>query len=448
MRIWWLTIALGLSACSTRPVDYTPESPSTPAHWQGVGPAASVETDLLGLVGNTQLQPWLDTLLTDNPSLQVQLFELAEAGWTVAQTRAAQLPDISLGTDLGRERSASGGTSSNVGLALSSRWELDVWGRLADTTNAADLDRLALERDLQFARRSLAASFIKGWLGWVNAKQLLSNEQARRDNLVLTEEVIRKRYQSGLGSLQDLDTTRADLAQAVANVAAQREAVAAASRDLQQLLGELQPLENLPTDWPEIFFPAVDVPARVIGQRPDIMAAYQRIQAADARSVVAYKNLLPQFTLNLDVSRNGATAGELFEGDPLWSLLGQVTQPLFQGGRLRAELNSAQQRAAQAYWRYREQLVAALLEVEDGLSREQALKRQYVALERALHFARASQQHTEERYRLGLVSIQDLLAAKQTTFDTHSRLLQVALDRAGNRIDLGVALGLPIDKGA
>ncbi|MCG8428521.1 MAG: TolC family protein [Chromatiales bacterium] len=454
MRLWWCVVALvGLSACSSMPKSYTPQGPveSAPELWQGLTQEVTGKTDLLSLVPNTAIEPWLDKALVGNPGLRRMTLELAEAGWITRQERAGRLPNVSLVADASRKRETDTEkttTTTGYGLALSASWELDVWGRLADSQNASELDESALAADFLYAQRSLAANFIKRWLTWVNGKQLLAVEEERLKTLALNEMVVRRRYQLGLGSLQDLETARTDAEQAVANVAVQEESVAASQRQLQELLGVIQPINALLAQWPDIDFPRIELPAYSMGQRPDLIAAYQRIQAADKRSVVAYKNLLPGFTLSVDLTQNRASSGDLLTTDPGWLLLGSLTQPLFQGGRLRAELKAAEQRAGQAYWAYRESLLAALLEVEAGLSRERNLKRQYEALNQALTHAQTSQRQFEQRYRQGLASILDLLNAQQTTFDIRSRVLQVALDRANNRIDLGLALGLPIKKGA
>jgi outer membrane protein TolC len=324
---------------------------------------------------------------------------------------------------------------------------MDIWGRIADQINSGTLTLAAHSGELEFARRSLVANVLKSWLTWVNARQLLLNEQARLENLDFTTGIVTDRYASGLGKIEELDTARADLEQARASVALQTQRVFDAHLTLKQWLGNMQPISDLPQSWPQIAFPQVQLPGSALGHRPDLQAAYQRIQAADVQSQVAYKNLLPKFTINLDLSTVGQNPGDWFSGDPVWSLLGQLTQPVFNGGALKHEVEKAQLRAEQAYWSYRESLLAAFIEVESSLANEQALQKQYSALSKAHQHALASEQYVQQRYRRGLENIQSLLIAKRTTFDTNAQLLQATLSRATNRIDLGLALGLPIQQG-
>lgn len=443
-----LMILVGLSACGNVPVSYAPDDPveSVPHAWRGEVYVSGDKSDLLSLVTNTKLEPWLERALLKNPRLQRSMMELAEVEWITRQVGADRLPSVTFTGDAAREHQggSSGTTGNQYGLALATSWELDVWGRLANSHEAAKLDETALAADVVYAQRSLAASFIKNWLAWVNALQLLAVEQARFNTLNLNETVVRDRYLSGIGSLQDLETARTDAQEATARVAAQSQLVVATKLNLEQLLGGLGTVDDMPEQWPQVEFPNIELPAKSIGRRPDLIAAFNRVQAADKRSQVAYKNLLPGFKVNLDFTQSNISSSVLLSTDPGWLLLGQLIQPLFQGGRLRAELKAAEKRAGQAYWEYRETLLAALIEVEESLNQEFSLEQQYDSLSRAYQHAQTSQKQFEQRYRQGLANIQDLLSVQQTTFDVQSRLLTVALIRASNRIDLGLALGLPI----
>ena len=454
MQKWWLMALLGLSACSSVPTTHTPEAPTAvlPEQWRQSQSSVALDAgapDLLGLLAEVDVAPLVDLALKQNPNLKQTALRLAESGWITRQRAAERLPQVSLNQDVSRRRQVQGGKSldTNYSLGLNTSWEWDVWGRLADAEAAAELDQSALAADLLFARRSMAANVIKTWLGWLNARQRHEVENRRLAVLRLNQTIIEQRYRAGLGSLQELSTLRANVEQAVATADEIQQAAQQTERQLQQLLGQFEPPAAVPAQWPVIGMPSLVLPASALGQRPDLLAAFGRIRAADKRSSVAYKNLLPQFSLSLDLSLSEANGGDLLRADPAWSLLGKLSQPLFDGGRREAELEASKLRAEQAYWQYRERLLAAMLEVEKSLDNEQGFGRQQQALEQALQHAKASQDYFERRYRQGLVNILDLLSAQQTTFNIQSRLLQVQLSRVSNRIDLGLALGLPLRQG-
>jgi len=449
MRLSCLLGVLLLGACSSKPVSYTPEDQIKllPDAWATIADVTTNKTDLLNLVADTNIEPWIELLLHNNPALQIQMLEIAKANWQSQEVAAQSLPNLSLTTTANNKRQ-NGISDRNYTLALTSSWELDLWQKLANQHDASKLDTEIAKADFIYAQRSLAASFIKSWLTWVNAQQQLDNNQAQLKNLALTANLIQQRYITGLGKLQDLDTAQADQQELAADVAAQQTRLINASYNLQQLLGEFSLPHTLPNSWPQIEFPHITLPAQVVGQRPDLQAAYQKIRAADLRSQVAYKQLLPQLSLNLDLSKAAQNGANLLDADPLWTLLAQLTQPLFDGGKRQAQLQIQQQLAAQAYWSYREVLLNAILEVETALTQEQGLAKQYTALGQALQFAQLSEWQFEQRYQQGLTDIQSLLTAKRKTFTLQSRLLQVGLERALNRIDLGLALGLPVKHGA
>ncbi len=98
MRIWWVAVLLGLSACSNMPTGYAPQDPveTVPQLWQGLAKDVAGKTDLLSLVSNTAIEPWLDKALGENPGLRRTMLELAEAGWITRQAGADRLPNVSL----------------------------------------------------------------------------------------------------------------------------------------------------------------------------------------------------------------------------------------------------------------------------------------------------------------------------------------------------------------
>ncbi len=451
MRFWLIILTLCFAGCSRLPQKYTPEElpMDAPAHWTLVAPGIAGKHDLLSLVPTPDIDHWIDMALRDNPALRRSLLEVAEAGILTNQVKANQLPSIDLSIDAQREKNAaSQSTTNNFSASLTTTWEVDIWGRLRDQTLASEMDASAIEADFEFAKRSLAANVLKAWLSWLSAIKKLEVEERRFQTLLKNSEFVQERYVLGIGDILDLETSKSDSEQAKARVAGQLETVQTALRLIQGLTGSFKPLEGLPDSWTQVAFPSLILPAQVIGQRPDLRAAYRRIQAADALSSVAYKNLLPSFSLNLNINQSQPKLNELLTRDPGWLLLGQIIQPIFNHGRLKAELEASESRAHQAYWSYRELLVKAILEVEGSLSQEHSYAIQYASLESALHYAKSNQKEYENRYRQGLVSMLDLLSAQQSTFDVEVQLLDVALNRAVNRINLGLALGMPIKSGA
>jgi outer membrane protein TolC len=181
-----------------------------------------------------------------------------------------------------------------------------------------------------------------------------------------------------------------------------------------------------------------------LARRPDLQQAYREIVSAEYDARVAYKALLPSVSLELGLSGSGGEISDALFASPLWSLLGQLTQPLFDGGRLRAEAEIADLSAEQKYWAYRETLLNAVTEVENALSLEKSLQAQQIHIQQALESAERSSRMYTRKYRQGLSTLLELLQIQEETYDLESQLTQLTYQRLSNRITLGLALGLGV----
>ncbi len=196
--------------------------------------------------------------------------------------------------------------------------------------------------------------------------------------------------------------------------------------------------------YPEVLTPLADLPEQTLQRRPDLQAAYFAIESDNLKTSVAYKDLLPTVSLEAALKDIGDSLESLLLTDPVWALLGQLTAPLFQGGKLRAEAEIAELTTAQSFEVYRETLLEAISEVENALSFEQSLTARQQHITSALSSARNSLERYQESYRSGLVDILDLLTVQEKTFDLAAQLDNLIYERLTNRIDLGLALGLGV----
>lgn len=198
---------------------------------------------------------------------------------------------------------------------------------------------------------------------------------------------------------------------------------------------------------PKISAPPVLLPAQVLANRPDLQSAYLRIRAADKRTEVAYKQLLPNFSLTTTLSNGGENLERLLQGSPVWNLLGQLTAPLFNAGRLKAAAETSELDAELSYLSYQQTLLNAILEVENTLDQESSLAQQEQELESALDNSHDSLSHYQTRYREGVSDILNLLSAQQNAYEAQTQVIQIQQARLINRINLGLALGMNVETG-
>lgn len=454
-----VSCALGvvLAGCSWAPKHYSPDTAELdiPEYWQSsqFGEPQSPDTllgkqagqlDLLSLLPSLNLESKLEPLFSANPSFQRRLYQLLEQRALQGQSEAALLPSLNITADRDRAASAGQKASSQHSLRLSSSWELDVWGRLSDQLQAAELDSQALALEIEYAKRSLLSDVIQQALFLSNGRLALELEERRLASALKNEQLIHRRYKAGLGSLRDLNVAQTESYQRRAAIEVLREGQLNYQRDLQRLFADFELPTFEESTWQDVQFPEISMPAMALAQRPDLQAAFKKIKAADLRSEYSYKQLLPSFTINANLFNSQLKTADLLSSDPSWNLLGQLSQSLFQGGRIKSEIKAAEARAAQAYWSYKEALLGAFFEVDSALSKEASLAKQEQALKASLRYAQRSHIDFEQRYQRGLSSIFDVLSAQRTSFDLQAQLLQLQLDRASNRLNLALVMGLPI----
>jgi NodT family efflux transporter outer membrane factor (OMF) lipoprotein len=420
------------------------EFESTPQKWESQQKNSQQNIEnLLALTPDGQMHNLVQRALSGNPSLAMTALRLKEAGMLVRQSRAGQLPklDATLGGSRTKAVNLKPDNNFSAGLILS--WEADLWGRLQAATNAEELEQQALAGDLDAARISLAGQVMKTWLTLVSQRRILQLEEARINSFKTAEIMITERYQNGIGSIDDLNASKSTQASATADLNQQWDDYQRTQRLLKTLLGDLPETDfPIPESLPHIHLPAAGLPADTVGRRPDLRAAYQRIKAADQKTVVAYKRLLPGFKLSFDLSDRRNDFSDLLKGSPAWNFLGSMTAPLFNAGQIKAEAKRKEFSAETAFLNYRQILLQAFLEVENGISREGSLDFQQIELSKAEKHADASYKKYQYLYREGMTDIVTLLTTERTAYRARIRRIGAEKERLLNRVDLALALGI------
>ena len=421
-------------------------------------------TDVIDIRELPHLAGFIDEALSSNASLQQSLITLRKAQVAIDSAKADRNlnVDASFSASKSETTNSSASTSSNTNSSTSSNssspsysasmnvsWELDLWQKISDGISAANLDAASARASYQSARDSLVANVVRSYIDVLTQQQLLNIEQSRLTVLENNEAVILKRYSTGLGSLDDLDTARTSSANTRATIAQYENALLTAKRTLAVLLGrQNQSLNELNTQvsFPDVLLPLTTLPKQDLARRPDLQAAFYALKATEFEVDVAYKALLPSISLSASLSDNASTPSQALFTNPLWSLLGQMTAPLFQGGALRAQIEDAKLTSANAWWQYRETLLTAVQETQNALDSETALSARISHTNVALANAERSVSTIEGQYRQGLADILDLLSVYETRFNLQAHAVELHAQKLQNRIDLGLALGLGVSQ--
>ncbi|MGI3131558.1 TolC family protein [Halopseudomonas pachastrellae] len=438
-----LPLALLVHGCATTSTspDYSSQTEQLRNEitaWPAQADAAAV-SHLTQLIDSDQLHQLVSQALDNNPGLQQTWLVLRQRQAEQRRIAGGRLPSASAGFQASRSED----TDSSYTGSVSVSWELDLWHRVGDEVAAAGSDSAQQQALYQSARDTLSAEVMQGWLGLIAQERALEIEQRRLATLEQNEALILQRYRAGLGSLNDLDSARSASASSRATLAADTQTLAQQQRALQVLVGSSQPLAlQMPADYPGVITPLAELPTQTLERRPDLRAAWLAIEAESLRTRAAYKDMLPSISLQAalqDIAENPAQA---LLTDPLWSLLGELSAPLYQGGALRAAADIAELTAAERWQAYRETLLGAVNEVSDALGQEQALEQQQAHITEALARQRNSLTQYQRRYRTGGATLLELLEVQQQTYDLEAQLDTLIYNRLTNRITLGLALGL------
>ena len=334
--------------------------------------------------------------------------------------------------------------STNYGVSLDVSWEIDLWGRLRNTARAALADLQASAADLRGAQLSIAGQTTKAWFAIAEAQQQIDLSSQTVQSFRSSAEQVRERFEAGIRPALDLRLALLNLSNAEAQLQQRRQQFDVATRQLELLLGQYADgVFDTPAQLPEIT-PVVPagLPADLVARRPDLVAAERELTAFLVRADVARTDLLPGFSLT--GSTGSATDGlrSLIDGNfGVWSLVGNVVAPLWQGGRLRAQVARAEARGAEALANYANAALTAYAEVETALSAEEFLAERERHLAESTLQARAAERLADERYRAGLETYITVLDSQRSAVNAEADLIAARRTRLENRVDLYLALG-------
>lgn len=415
---------------------------------------ASAATGWLGDFESKKLSALVERAITANPDLKAAAARVDQARAQTVQAGAALLPTISGSYSAARNQTPADQRfpglnfiNNRFRLPLNVSWEIDLWGRVADERGAAKADRLAAEETFYAARLALAANTVRTAITLAEAQALLrlaeQDVRTRRVQLGILEKQMERGLDPDRAAL-DVSLSRADLARSEVAIQQRRASADQSRRALEVLLGGYpagkEPgLDTLPTLRREV--PA-GLPSELLLRRPDLRAAERRLESALRSESAAKKAFLP--SLNITGSAGFSTEDLVFLLDKdslIWSIAGGVAQRLFEGGRIKANIELAKGRYEEALATYAGSVLTAFREVETAIAAEAFFVEQEHALDQAVTEAERSVKLAAGQYDRGLADILTLLDAQQRAFDARSSLLGAKAQRLRNRADLHLALG-------
>ena len=353
----------------------------------------------------------------------------------------AQLDELGLGPDV---TEAFGVTLPNrldlttYSLGAEFAYEADFWGRHRNAAFAAGAEHLASEEDFKAARIGVLAETVATYLEIVD---LRSQRRLASDIAEFFEEraaLAALGYERGLTDIGDLYAAQRALADAQAELPPMASRLADAEGRLWVLLGghraELESLlpDRLAPAWAPAALPS-GIPAGLLGQRPDVSAAQQRVEAARFAVGARRGALLPSLSLSGSIGVQATDSSDWFDPDQWFeNLSANLLLPVFQGGRLSGDVALAEAQLAEAAAAFGRSVVTAVSEVEAALAGLESGVRRVALLTTLVEAADADAALKEQRYLAGVGDYGGYLGARQLLASAESAL-------AGGRRDLGYA---------
>ncbi|HPQ39299.1 MAG TPA: efflux transporter outer membrane subunit [bacterium] len=405
--------------------------------------------------GSGELNALMDRILTGNLTIAEAYARLVQVEAAAVKAGALRWPELSASGGYTRSRqrvdldSEMDGTTDSdrysAGLSVTA-YEIDLWGRVRSTHEAARLDAMVSVEDLRTAYLSVTAEAVSRWIELLVEREILhlleNQREANRQSLSLME----ARFKLGQSSALDVYQQR----QTVAGV----EALIPGSRSrIRELQNEIAVLTGMPVGavldleqdtLPEMIpVPDPGLPADILSRRPDVRRAGLALAAADWRVSAARADRLPALRLTASMSYGAEDLDRVFTN---WiaSLAAGLTGPVFDAGRRRAEVDRTRAVAEEKLAVYRATVLDAVLEVQNALIRRRAEAETVEAQMRQLEAARATYRESLDRYRKGTIEYLPVLTALTQSQSLERTLLRSRFSLFIEQINMYRALGGPL----
>ena len=457
----WLSIAVSVAGCTVGE-NYRRPDIAAPAVFRGVAPDAPADSTPLAdlkwfeVFKDEHLQALIRTALVRNHDVRDAVVRVEAARAALGITRADQFPAVDAVASAATVRSSANGsvpapegvdrtqTFGTVGVSLLS-FELDLWGRLRRATEAARADLLAAEYNRKAVMTTLVSDVATAYFNLLELDMELAIAQRTLGVRADALELIRNRERGGLGTLLDVRQGEQLVYGAEQVIPALEQLVEQTENQISLLLGGApgaiprgHPLEE--QQQPPAVPPGL--PSSLLDRRPDIQAAEQNLVAANAIVGVARAAYFPRISLTGLLGFQSDQLAGLFGGPArVWQFVPQVTQPIFNGGRLRSNVNLAKAQQQLTLIEYDRVIQTAFREVSDVLVQYQKVREIRAKQELLVGTLRDRARMSRVRYAGGIDPLLNALDAERDLFNAELTLVQTTRNELLAVVRLYRALG-------
>ena len=451
-----------LAACAVGP-DYRKPDVTVPVSWKVEAPWREAQPgDALDKgpwwkhFGDAELDALEDQALASNPTLALAAARLAQARALVGASSAALYPQVGLTARDARQRISANRPLTNYNspnyattqndylLQFNASYEADLFGRVQRAVEGAQAAAQQSEADLRNTRLLLTADLASNYFNLRATDIELDVVQRSIDWQRRALDFVSARHDLGAVPGIDVAQQRALLESTLTQVDLLQKQRAQYEHAVAALIGQPAPNFSIAPAVQPIAPPAVPLglPSDVLERRPDVAAAERAMAAANAQIGVAKAAFFPSVTLGAALGVDSRRSAALFDAPSmLWSLGVTAVQTVFDGGRTRANVDFAQAGYEATVASYRRVVLAAMQEVEDGITGLAALERASTQAQSAVDAARQVRTMAAYRYEGGASTFLDVITAQQSLLAAERQLAQVQGQRLQTAVFLVKALG-------
>jgi len=449
--------AVWLAGCAVGP-NYHRPSTDTPASYSGLTPQEAAKTDSASLgdekwwevFQDKELQELVRTALEKNYDVRIAAARVLEARAQLGITRADQFPSLSGGGNITNQRSAADGPIPAFELTqgqvnVSAAWNIDFWGRFRRATEEARANLLASEWARQEVIATLVANVASGYFQLRELDLELEISQrtlaSRNESLELTKELT----EHGIDTMLDQRQAEQLVYTAAAQVPDLERQIEQQENNLSILLGNNPgaiPRGLQLTDEPHSPEVPAGLPASLLERRPDVREAEENLIAANAQIGVARAAYFPQISLTGEGGYQSSALENLFTGPAgLWNLAGSITQPIFEGGRLKNGVRLAKAQKQELLLTYQKTIQGAFRDVSNALVAYRKDREFRIQEEQLTASAQDAAHLSQTRFRAGVADYLEVLTNETNAFNDELALAQAQLNELQALVQLYQALG-------
>jgi multidrug efflux system outer membrane protein len=398
------------------------------------------------------LHELVQTALTNNYDMRIAIKRVEEYQALAAQSRAKFFPQIGYQGDLERSRNAfagnpamgNGATGNPLVFIGSAAWELDVWGRIRRLNEAARAQLAATDALRRGVMLTLVCNVAQSYFELLELDLELDIARRTKSSFQESLDIFSRKLAGGAASRLETSRAEAALASTAAMIPDLERRMAIKENAIDLLLGRNPgPIPRLATLLEQDAPPKVPagLPSDLLRRRPDILAAEQNLRAANAQIGVAIAQCFPKIGLTSVFGRVSPDLNSFNSDAMAWSIGGNLSGPLFQGGALLAQIRQARAQTEEQSLTYEQTVRTAFQDVANALVTRIKLEDIYLQQARCVRCYADAVAVSRDRYIAGKASYYEVLEAQQQLFPAENNLAQTQLYRLTAVIQLYKALG-------